>query len=224
MLSGIGFQEIMFVAAAVLILFGPKGASSIMKDIARFFGTLKKHRDEFSREFMAITNDTKPGPPQDEIDINRRKEIKENCLKAVKEIPKIKREKKDLSIFKRISNLEEYKAATSIFCYVSVDYEVNTRIIIEDALKSGKKVFTEDDIDPLAIDMFILPGIAFNNNLARLGNDNELWNKLLKQIKDKKLIAGLCYDEQIYTYYFPVDDHDIKPDLVITPSKIIKKK
>ncbi|OGJ98842.1 MAG: hypothetical protein A2350_21620, partial [Candidatus Raymondbacteria bacterium RifOxyB12_full_50_8] len=81
--SGIGFQEIVLVTVLVLILFGAKGVSGIMRDLGKLFGSLKKYRDEFTRELMAITE-----PPHDEkkIRTTERESIRRNCLRLAKEL------------------------------------------------------------------------------------------------------------------------------------------
>ncbi|MFW5780064.1 MAG: 5-formyltetrahydrofolate cyclo-ligase [Bacillota bacterium] len=46
-----------------------------------------------------------------------------------------------LEIAKKLFELQGYKAAKSIFIYLSMDYEVDTELIIKDAFRSGKKVY-----------------------------------------------------------------------------------
>ncbi len=48
--------------------------------------------------------------------------------------------KADASICRSILNLTEYRHASCIFCYISVNREINTRPIIENAWTLGKKV------------------------------------------------------------------------------------
>ena len=79
MISGIGFQEIILVAVLILVFFGPKGVSGIMRDLGRFVGSLKKYRDEFTRELMAISE---PVVDQEEIRRNERERIQITLLNA----------------------------------------------------------------------------------------------------------------------------------------------
>jgi 5-formyltetrahydrofolate cyclo-ligase len=46
----------------------------------------------------------------------------------------------DKKIYEKVINVKEYKEASTIFCFVNTEDEINTRNIIEDALESGKRV------------------------------------------------------------------------------------
>jgi len=76
-------------------------------------------------------------------------------------------------------------------------------------------------IDPLSIDLFIIPGASFDHQLNRLGKGGGYFDRFLKDIKGKKPVIGLCYNEQVHPYTIPAYEHDIRPDLVITPLETI---
>ncbi|MBU8891351.1 MAG: 5-formyltetrahydrofolate cyclo-ligase [Bacteroidales bacterium] len=63
------------------------------------------------------------------------------------------------------------------------------------------------------IDMIIIPGIAFDKNLNRLGRGKAYYDKLLK--KTKALKVGVCFDFQLLSSV-PINEHDVKMDLIIT--------
>jgi 5-formyltetrahydrofolate cyclo-ligase len=257
MISGIGFQEIIFIAVLILIFFGPKGVSGIMRDLGRFVGSLKKYRDEFTRELMAISE-----PELDEAALqkNERKRIRKVCKTAMEELEDEEREKENKAILSKITDLKAFQKAQRIFIYLSLPSEADTFRLIENGLQSGKKVFVpfcksetleigiseikdvKDDVepgiynipepktplrtgsvDPLSINLFIIPGIAFDHDLMRLGRGKGYFDRFLKNIKGKKDIWALAFDEQIYPYSIPKYDHDICADLIITPNETIKK-
>ncbi len=56
-----------------------------------------------------------------------------------KSIPQAEKTELDLAVADRFLNLSEYKNAETVFAFVSKDIEVNTKAIISDALKNGKK-------------------------------------------------------------------------------------
>ena len=62
------------------------------------------------------------------------------------------------------------------------------------------------------IDIIIVPGVAFDKNNNRLGRGKAYYDKLLKQTDAFKV--GICFDIQ-YLENVPVDQHDVKMDLVI---------
>lgn len=73
--------------------------------------------------------------------INQEKSVLRLKYKELrKSIPKDKKSELDLAVTKRFLNLTEYKNADTLYAFISKDIEVNTKAIIDDALKSGKKV------------------------------------------------------------------------------------
>ena len=46
----------------------------------------------------------------------------------------------------------------------------------------------------------------------------------LKDIKGKKPVWALAFDEQVYPYAIPKYDHDVPVDLVISPLENMEKK
>lgn len=62
------------------------------------------------------------------------------------------------------------------------------------------------------IDLILVPGLAFDKNLNRLGRGKGYYDGLLKNSNAKKI--AVCYDFQIFENV-PVEFHDIKVDNVI---------
>ena len=68
------------------------------------------------------------------------------------------------------------------------------------------------------IDLAVVPGLAFDKDLNRLGYGKGFFDRFLKLIpKEVKKIA-LCFDFQVVES-IPVSEHDIKIDFLITESK-----
>ena len=63
-----------------------------------------------------------------------------------------------------------------------------------------------------SIDLIIVPGIAFDKNMNRLGRGKAYYDKLLKDTNAFK--AGVCFDFQIIQRV-PAESHDVKMDDVI---------
>lgn len=68
------------------------------------------------------------------------------------------------------------------------------------------------------IDLIIVPGIAFDNNLNRLGRGKAYYDRFLKNTNCVKI--GICFDFQLVESV-PVNKYDIKLDMIISESKII---
>lgn len=72
------------------------------------------------------------------MEINNKKALREAILALRKNQPKEDKFKSDKKIISTLTDLEIYKKAKTIFVYVSVNEEVNTRRFIEEALGLGK--------------------------------------------------------------------------------------
>ena len=136
----------------------------------------------------------------------------------------------------------EYVAAESVFIYVSMPDEPETRDIITDALERGKtvlvpkcvgdnmlavKIRSLDDLrlgafgipEPLGgeawsggIDLAIVPCAAASKDLNRLGHGRGYYDRFLAGREIFKLC--LCFDKLLCDV--PTETHDIKMDMVIT--------
>ncbi|MGM0549945.1 MAG: 5-formyltetrahydrofolate cyclo-ligase [Bacteroidota bacterium] len=67
--------------------------------------------------------------------------------------------------------------------------------------------------DPSSIDLIIVPGVAFDPYLNRLGRGKAYYDKLLKSTHALKV--GVCFDVQLIAEV-PTDAYDIPMDRVIT--------
>ena len=65
------------------------------------------------------------------------------------------------------------------------------------------------------IELFLIPGIAFDRSLHRLGRGKGYYDRLLQNTTAKK--AGLCFDFQLFDTV-PHTTHDIAMDILFTPS------
>ncbi|MBF0560326.1 MAG: 5-formyltetrahydrofolate cyclo-ligase [Nitrospirae bacterium] len=75
-------------------------------------------------------------------------------------------------------------------------------------------------IDPAAIDVMIIPGVAFDEQCNRLGYGKGFYDRLLSRKKVPAL--ALAYEEQILRL-IPAEEHDIKMDKIITDKRIIHR-
>ena len=66
------------------------------------------------------------------------------------------------------------------------------------------------------IDLFIVPGVAFDINGNRLGYGGGYYDKYLKDTNASTI--GICFEEQITNEIEP-EEHDIKVDIVQTERK-----
>lgn len=74
-------------------------------------------------------------------------------------------------------------------------------------------------IDPLSVDICLLPGIAFNRNGFRLGYGGGYFDRFIPRLRADCLKIALAYDFQILEHLSP-SLYDLPVDLIITESTI----
>lgn len=74
-------------------------------------------------------------------------------------------------------------------------------------------------VDPEKFDLIVVPGVAFDKNLNRLGFGKGYYDRILDlRRKDCKAIA-VAFDLQVFET-IPCEEHDIKMDMIITERNI----
>jgi len=69
-----------------------------------------------------------------------------------------------------------------------------------------------------AIELILVPGMAFDIKKNRMGRGKAYYDKLLNSLKAVKI--GICFDFQVFESV-PVDNYDISMDMLITEKRII---
>ena len=108
------------------------------------------------------------------------------------------------NICSAIEKLPGFETVSCILLYHALPDEVDTR-----------------ETDPGSIDWIIVPGVAFDKKLNRLGRGKGYYDKLLVQTSATKI--GICYELQLFDE-IPAEPHDIKMDFIITENNIIHRK
>ena len=67
-----------------------------------------------------------------------------------------------------------------------------------------------------AVDLILVPGVAFDRQGHRLGRGKGYYDRLLKTVRGLK--CGVGFDEQLVEE-IPVEAHDVRLDFVVTPSR-----
>jgi len=177
---------------------------------ARLRKQLLDARDGLSLEFMKITS----------------KEIQENLRK-----------------------IDLYRNAKTIGAYYSIGSEVKTQDILQEILNAGKvlalpkvvkndlvfkKILNFSELEPgnfsviepkdkcedvKNLDLIIVPAIALSKDGFRLGYGFGYYDRYLHGKKSTKI--ALSYAKQVIRA-FPVDDHDIKMNFIVTEDKVIR--
>lgn len=76
--------------------------------------------------------------------------------------------------------------------------------------------------DPSSINLMIVPGLAFDRTCRRLGYGGGYYDAYLARDGLRALVAGVCFDEQLFSRPLPAEEHDRRVDVVVTPGEVIR--
>lgn len=181
-----------------------------------------------------------------------KKELREQIRQKKRVMTQLQIEKESQQIAKKFLAAAEYKNAKVIYCYVSYNQEVDTSFIIEQALLEGKQVAVpkvvgeeikfytikqysdlqkgyQGILEPIPFEcvdgqsgLMIMPGLAFDKKLHRLGYGGGFYDKYLEKYRDVFLYKiALAYDFQIL-HKIETKEYDKKVDEILTPSRVIR--
>ena len=80
------------------------------------------------------------------------------------------------------------------------------------------------DAEPVKIgeiDLIIVPGLAFDEKLNRLGRGGGYYDQYLAKENCKAVKCGIAFDLQVLEE-IPADENDIKMDMIITENRILR--
>jgi len=98
------------------------------------------------------------------------------------------------------------------------------RVVVsfDDDLESGPygikqpRVDRTKALDPKALDLVIVPAVAYDQKNNRLGRGGGYYDRFLKHLPPRVITVGLAFDVQLIDTVFPLEHHDIPVDQVIT--------
>ena len=171
-----------------------------------------------------------------------RKEIKRVKLNISKE----DREAAAIEVMNKIEALPQFIEAENILLYNALPDELPTECMLNKwddkknlflpvvdgenlIIKRYDKEFVRigafgiieplgDEVDSAIIDFIIVPGVAFDKNLNRLGRGKGYYDRLLSN--SNAFFAGVGYQIQVLDN-IPVEEHDIKMNCIITEREIL---
>lgn len=162
---------------------------------------------------------------------------------------KDKAAKDSQTLVERIRQLPQFAQAQTVMLYVPVHNEINLQGLLDlyedkktfllpvthrrymkahpymgqENMKRGKYRVSEPTTPPFTgkIDLILIPGVAFDKQLHRLGRGGGYYDKFLRQ-HPQAVKIGVGFDFQIYKKELPHAIWDTKLDAVITPTKTIE--
>lgn len=76
--------------------------------------------------------------------------------------------------------------------------------------------------EPPALDLVLLPGLAFDRQGNRLGWGKAFYDRFLQTLAKRPVLAGICYPFQILPESLPVEPTDYPVDWLVTPDNCLK--
>lgn len=170
-----------------------------------------------------------------------KKELRNAVREKLKNLTDEEKAKKSSDIFSEILELEQYKSARNVFCFLSDFNEPYTIDFIKKAIKQGKTVFVPklfgDEMKAIEIDVdtefwyngygilepkdgkegnkfdfTVVPMLAFDEDLNRIGRGKGYYDKFLS--KNKTFKCGVAFDCQEIEK-IDAEETDVKLDVVI---------
>lgn len=102
------------------------------------------------------------------------------------------------------------------------DHKMEVRIVHRDTeLKKGRYGVPEPPAEAYKgkIDLILVPGVAFDKNLYRLGRGGGYYDRFLRRYR-RSFKVGVCYSSQLHEN-IPHSWHDIRMNHVVSPDQII---
>jgi len=180
-----------------------------------------------------------------------KKEIREMILKKRLDLDQEKYERYSQKIVEKLRNQIKKMEFDSIALYYPINKEVNVLSLIEELLKTQKKVYLPkvlgkqmkmgrvksldrlikskfnipepiDDEFSSKIDLYIIPAIAYDFNGYRIGYGGGYYDRYFLQ-NPKTYLIGVVFNFQLIDSV-PIHPHDLQADLIMTEKKEIEIK
>ncbi len=178
-----------------------------------------------------------------------KKEIRDTVLAIRKSFDTDYLDRLSTVICNRILKQPMYADCKDLVLYMPINNEVNVEILMKQAFEDGKNVWlprvinknmefykyskdttlikgaygilepdTNEILTPDNNTLIIMPGAAFSEDMGRIGYGGGYYDTYLSKHTCCKTIAA-CYNFQIMPMV-PMDEHDIKPDMIISDDNI----
>ncbi|ADQ07183.1 5-formyltetrahydrofolate cyclo-ligase [Caldicellulosiruptor hydrothermalis 108] len=161
----------------------------------------------------------------------------------------------DILVYRNLKKLLSTFEFQTIFIYMSLPYEVDTKKIMEYLIKKNKKVYvprvvnsaemvaceykrenklhrnklgilepsSTQQIPPSQIDVCIVPIVAFDKDLNRVGFGKGYYDRFLKDVGPHCIKVGVAYHFQ-KVKRIKAEEHDVKLDVIVTDRLVLLKK
>ena len=132
-------------------------------------------------------------------------------------------------IYNTLLDTNAWKQAGNINIYKSVGNEVSTEKLIHKSEFTDKIVYhptVEPEDNIIEVDLVIVPGLVFDEKLARYGRGRGYYDRFLCRLPKQTIVIAVGYDFQVMSHKWRLGlkSHDVKMDMIITEKRVIQKK
>lgn len=129
---------------------------------------------------------------------------------------------RSVELWAHVRDEPSVRSARTIMAYEAKPGEPDSAPFLAWCRELGKHVVVpaaspdaEPPADATAIDVAIVPGLAFTPDGDRLGQGGGWYDRVLAGVRDDCTVIGVCFAAQIVDE-LPVDRHDRRVDLVVS--------
>lgn len=126
-------------------------------------------------------------------------------------------------IWSAVCALDAVTTAGVVMAFDSIPGEPLTAPFVEWCVANGKQVvMPEDDPvpDPAAVDVVVVPGIAFTRSGDRLGQGGGWYDRFLTGVRADCVTIGVGFGPQLLAS-LPTEPHDRRLDVVVTDQGVV---
>ncbi len=76
-------------------------------------------------------------------------------------------------------------------------------------------------VHPFDVDVFVMPGLAFDYTGGRIGYGGGYYDRILKGTNRTAVKLAIAFDFQVYSTPLPQEEHDFKVDYIFTEKRIV---
>ncbi|MEE1062199.1 MAG: DNA primase [Paludibacteraceae bacterium] len=183
-------------------------------------------------------------PSLSRYELSTKAELRKQTKTRVKNMTAEEKKKESEDVMMKLENTQQFKSANTILLFHSLPDEVCTHGLIEKyaskkrillPVVDGEKWYIREYKGDLktgeyniqeptgmnfhnydSIDLVVVPGVCFDNDLGRVGRGKGYYDRILKEIKAFKI--GICFDCQLLSKV-PTDEWDVRMDQVLTATR-----
>lgn len=129
---------------------------------------------------------------------------------------------RSVRLWSLVRDLPELQHARTVMAFDSVPGEPITASFVAWCRAEGKVVVVPEDDpppDPEAVDVVIVPGIAFTRDGRRLGQGGGWYDRFLAGLRPGTPTVGVCF-EPLLVDDVPTEAHDVRVSVVVTDATV----